>query len=80
MFNLQTATVLAVALSITATSAFAEKVLRIQSVLCKHRLTKLVMLGAVWRQDVADSNRWIFENRNTTSRCHCWSTRYHGRS
>ncbi len=33
MFNLKTATAVAVALSITATSAFAEKVLRSQSVL-----------------------------------------------
>ncbi|MDA9581797.1 hypothetical protein N9R83_00690 [Amylibacter sp.] len=44
MFNLKTATAVAVALSITATSAFAEKVLRIQSVL-SNTSDEAVMLG-----------------------------------
>ena len=51
MFNLKTATVVAVALSITATSAFAEKVLRIQSVL-SNTSDEAVMLGA-FGDDVA---------------------------
>ena len=51
MFNLKTATAVAVALSITATSAFAEKVLRIQSVL-SNTSDEAVMLGA-FGDDVA---------------------------
>ncbi len=45
MFNLKTATAVAVALSMTATSAFAEKVLRIQSVL-PNTADEVVMLKA----------------------------------
>jgi TRAP-type mannitol/chloroaromatic compound transport system substrate-binding protein len=51
MFNLKTATAVAVALSITATSAFAEKVLRIQSVL-SNTSDEAVMLGK-FGEDVA---------------------------
>ena len=52
MFNLKTVTAVAVAISMTATSAFAEKVLRIQSVLSTSG--DEVRMVEVFAQDVAD--------------------------